>query len=180
MPGKHSRSRRPPMRPPTRTVPRGQPVPSATDHGIGLRAHEALRDLAKQDPKAVRSLFRDHPSVLSDLSLLAWQGRGRPKGSYRLLSKRDRKDVLIWRARALGLNGPQICRDLGRKYNSAARRYVRRAIRRVDSTEVFESAKAHIAEQCGTRKQIGAALRALSRNEHQPPSTTCRTPPEIR
>ena len=164
MPSKRARSLRPPMRPPTRTVPRGQPVPSATDHEIGLRAHEALRDLARQDPKAVRSLFRYHPSVLSDLGLLPWQGRGRPKGSFRLLSKRDRKDVLIWRARALGLNGPQICRDLGRKYNSAARRYIRRAIRRVDSTEVFEPAKARIAEHCGTRQQIGAALRALSRN----------------
>jgi len=154
------------MRPPTRTVPRGQPVPSATDHSIeiALRAHEALRDLARQDPKAVRSLFRDHPRVLSDLGLLPWQGRGRPKGSFRLLSKRDRKDVLIWRGRALGLNGPEICRDLGRKYNSAARRYIRRAIRRVDSAEVFEYAKAQIAEQFGTRQQIGAVLRVLNRN----------------
>src|SRR5262245_35022819 len=163
MPSKRAGQQRPPTPPPIQTVP--QPSPGATDSKIeiALRAHDALRELTRRDPKKVRSLFRDHPSVLSDLGLPPWQGPGKPKGSLRVLAKHDLKDFLIWRARALGLNDPQICRDLARNYNAAARRYIRAAIRRVDSDEVFERRRNQIAEQYQNRQQIGAALRALPR-----------------
>jgi hypothetical protein len=138
MPSKRARSRRPTTRKPTRpasqrdraqrnakTTPRRfPPVPSAQDLLIerDRAAYKALRAVATREPQKVRSLLRGFPNVLSDLSLPPWQGRGRPRDSFRVLSKRDRKDFLIWRARALGLNNAQICRDLGRKCNSAARR----------------------------------------------------------
>src|SRR4030095_15337652 len=161
-----ARSRRPTTRKPTRTKPRWwQPTPSARDFiiEIALRQYDARRDLARRDPKKVRALFRDHPSVISDLGLPSWQGPGRRKGSSRVLGKHDLKDFLIWSARALGLNDPQICRDLGRKYNAAARRYITAAIRRVSSDKLFARRRTQITEQNQTRQQIGAALRALPR-----------------
>jgi hypothetical protein len=98
--------------------------------------------------------------VLSDLNLEPPRGPGRP---IRLLSKADQKDLLIERAEGLGLNDPQICRNLGRKYNSASRRYIKRAVERVRVDTLFDRKRTQIAEQYQNRQQIGAALRALRR-----------------
>jgi hypothetical protein len=126
-------------------------------------AYTALRAVATQEPQRIRSLLRGFPDVLIDLGLPPWQGRGRPKNSFRLLSKTDLKDLFIERAQALGLKDPQICRDLGRKCNSASRRYIKRAVDRVRTDTLFDRRRSQIAEQHQTRQQIGAALRALRR-----------------
>jgi len=140
-------------------------IPSATDHRIEIafRAYDALRDLARREPQKVRSLFRNFPQVLSDLGLESPRGRGRPKRAFRVLSKTDRKDLLIWRADALGMTDGEVIRDLGRRINSASRRYIKTAIARVNADTNFDRLKAQIVEQYQTRQQIGAALRSFRR-----------------
>jgi hypothetical protein len=140
-------------------------VPSARDLLIESHraANEALRAVARRHPNKVRSLLRDFPGVLGDLGLPPWQGRGRPKGSVRVLQKKDAKDLLIERALALGLKDSQICRDLGRKYNSASRRYIKRAVERVRTDALFDRMRTQIADRYQTRQHVGAALRELRR-----------------
>lgn len=141
-------------------------MPSAKDYLIesALRAYDALRELAKREPKEVRSFFRDYPQVLSDLGLEPFRGPGRPRGSFRLLSKTDRLLLFVWRAKSLGMTAGQIIRDLGRPNNSASKRFVKEAIARVNRDDNFDRMKLQIVEDYETSQQVGAALRSFRRH----------------